>query len=108
MKGVRKVSLKTIFKKQAQEKRAQQKAAERAREIAEIRASLAKQKAEELKIQAICKKVARTIINPNRRVTVQVNGDIADFSINELVQKQKGTLSTSNSDWAPWSISYRK
>ena len=108
MKPIKGFTLKTMLKQQAKEKKLQQKAAEELRKIAEIRASLAKQKEEELKIQAICQKVARTVINPNRRVTVQVSGDITDFSMVELVQKQQGQLSVTNSDWAPWSKSYKK
>ena len=76
--------------------------------LKEIIEALETQKADKLQTQTIARKVARSILDPMRKVTVQVNGDVTDFSAIRRAQEQASELSVTDSIWAPWSKLYRK
>ena len=102
------VTLATIFKENARREKAMQKALKKAKELKAFREAMEAQKAEELKIQSIVERIAKSIMNPTRKVTVLVNGDITDFSATKLSQEYSTELSITDSVWAPWSKNFKK
>jgi len=103
-----KITLGTIFKQQAREQRAIQKAIKRAQELKAFREAMEAQKAEEVRIQGVVERIAKSVMNPMRKVTVKVNGDITDFSATKLSQEYTTKLGITDSIWAPWSKNFKK
>ena len=96
-----------IKKQQVRAQKAAQKALQQAKEAKALQEALEKQRADELMTQEIARKVARSIIGQRKFVTVQVNSG-KDFSAREAIQGYSGRLSSTESDWAPWSINFKK
>lgn len=62
---------------------------------------------QEAETNAIVKRVAKSMFDPMKRVIVTKTGDVAEFSIKDMALKNEGTLSISDSIWAPWSINFK-
>jgi len=64
--------------------------------------------ANEQKLQEITKKVARSILDTTKKVTVSKTGDITEFSVEKIIQEYDGKMELVDNIWAPWSKSYKK
>jgi len=62
---------------------------------------------QEAETNAIVKRVAKSMFDPMKRVIVTKTGDVAEFSVKDMALKNEGTLSISDSIWAPWSINFK-
>lgn len=64
--------------------------------------------ARDLKLKELTAKVAKSIMDPMKKVTVNVNGDIVEFSTEAVINDYLGRMSMTDSIWAPWSKSFKK
>ena len=96
-------TLGTIAKEHIRQQKIAQKAMKKALELKAFREAMAAQKAEELRIQNTVNKIAKSLSDPMRKVTVESTGDFTDFSAARLCQEFSTKLSITDSVWAPWS-----
>lgn len=101
------LNLQQRFRQQAKNERMIRNALKRAEQIKAIRLAEELKQAEEARLNDICRKVAKSAYNPMRRISIQINGDIADFSVKEVAQKYEGSLAMTDSVWAPWNMNYK-
>ena len=62
---------------------------------------------EKIQTDEIVKKVAKSMLNPMKRVVITRTGDVAEFSAQDTILRHEGALSTTDSIWAPWSQNFR-
>ena len=62
---------------------------------------------EEKQLKELTRRIARTIL-PMNNVSIHNADNIANFSVQDFILKAKSELDFSNSQWAPWSINYKK
>ena len=84
-----KTNFKSILKARAKEQKLAQKAAEEAR------------------LQNLCRKVAKSTVGPFANLNVY-DRNVRTTSIHDLSQEYTTLMSLVNSQWAPWSKSFRK
>jgi chromosome condensin MukBEF ATPase and DNA-binding subunit MukB len=100
-------NLEQKFRQQSKEEKLIRKVIKIAKQMKAIQQAEELKKAEEARLTEICKRVAKSVCDPMKKVNISKSGDIAEISIQDIVLKNQGTLSMTESIWAPWSQNFK-